>query len=239
MGSAILTYHSLDTSGSVISTRPELFRAHIESLVKRGIPATFLDSVLHAPLAVALTFDDGYENFAEVALPLLSQYRIPATVFVVSSLCGRFNVWDTSGRSPRLRLMSWETLRSLPADLVSLGAHSVSHADLTQLSMEELESELQESRTEIEQRTGRRVPHFAYPYGSVNATVRAAAGNKYELAVGTRLEHVPKDPDLLNLPRIDAYYLKHPNQFRRQTAGKGIGYLAMRRWLRQLRSALG
>jgi len=238
MGSAILTYHSLDTSGSVISTRPELFRVHIESLVERGIAIASLDNLLRTPRSVALTFDDGYENFAELALPLLSRYRIPATVFIVSGLCGQSNVWDASGRIPLLKLMSWETLRSLPADLVSIGSHSVSHANLTRLSLAEAESELSESRTEIEQRTGRAVPYFAYPNGNVNKRVRYAAAGQYRLAVGTRLDYVPDDPDPLNLPRIDAYYLKHPKRFRRQTMGEGTTYLAMRRWLRRLRSAL-
>ncbi len=238
MGSAILTYHSLDHSGSVISTRPELFRAHIESLVERGIPIASLDDVLQIPRAVALTFDDGYENFAEVALPLLSRYSIPATVFIVSGQCGQSNSWEAASRVPRLRLMTWETIRSLPPGLVSLGAHSVSHADLTRLSMEEAESELRVSRTEIEGRTGRVVSSFAYPFGAVNESVREAAARQYRLAVGTRLGRVRDDPDPLNLPRIDAYYLKRTNQFRRQTAGEGGGYLAMRRWLRQLRSAL-
>jgi peptidoglycan/xylan/chitin deacetylase (PgdA/CDA1 family) len=240
MGSAILTYHSLDSGGSVISIRPEMFRAHIESLIERSVPITSLDSVLQTPRAVALTFDDGYENFAEAALPVLAQYRISATVFVVSGLCGESNVWcgARSGPIPRLRLMNWETIRSLPAELVSLGAHSVSHADLARLTPAEVESELRTSRIEIEQQTGRAVPFFAYPYGSVNKSVQAAAGREYELAVGTRLDHLTDNADPLNLPRIDAYYLKRPSEFRRQTAGEGKTYLGMRRWLRQVRRTL-
>ena len=239
MGSAILTYHSLDNSGSVISTRPELFQAQIESLAAGGITVTSLDKLRQTPNAVALTFDDGYQNFAEFALPLLLRHRIFATVFIVSGQCGQSNSWEGSRHIPGLKLMSWETLRSLPADLISLGAHSVSHPDLTRLSMESVQTELRQSRAEIEQRTGRPVSCFAYPYGAVNKRVRDAAAREYRLAVGTRLERVPDEPDPLNLPRIDAYYLKRLSQFRRQTAGDGNGYLAVRRWLRQLRSALG
>jgi peptidoglycan/xylan/chitin deacetylase (PgdA/CDA1 family) len=239
MGSAILTYHSLDNSGSVISNSPGLFQAQIESLVARGITVTSLENLRRTPRAVALTFDDGYQNFAEFALPLLLRHRIPATVFIVSGHCGQSNSWEASRHIPRLPLMSWDTLRSLPADLISFGAHSISHADLTRVSTERVQTELRQSRTEIEQRTGRPVSCFAYPYGALNKSVRDAAALEYQLAVGTRLARVPDDPDPLNLPRIDAYYLKRLSQFRHQTAGDSNGYLAMRRWLRQLRSALG
>src|SRR5205823_8602266 len=69
--SAILMYHSLDSSGHRFSTDPDAFRAQIEALSEARVPIVPLDAIQTTPGAVALTFDDGYRNFVEHALPLL------------------------------------------------------------------------------------------------------------------------------------------------------------------------
>ena len=232
MRSAVLTYHSLDSYGSVISTSPALFRAQMTELVERGIAVVPLEEILNRPRAVALTFDDGYENFAEVAVPVLQQYHLPATVFVVSGMCGGTSGWQGARGLP---LMDWSTLRDLPVDLISLGAHSVSHPDLTQLAPEAQGDELRNSRTEIEQRTGRAVCHFAYPYGRTNPALCEAADRVYEMAVATRLDFIPAHPDRMRLPRIDAYYLRRIGTFGAVAEGGAAWYVGLRRWLRALR----
>ena len=237
MESAILTYHSLDDSGSVLSTRPGLFRRQMHSLASRGIPVAPLEEVARGRKALALTFDDGYENFAECAVPVLEELGLPATVFVVSGRCGGWSDWETAGGAPRLRLMDWGVLGSLPPRLISLGSHTVSHVNLTRLTAARMEAELGDSRREIEQRLGRAVPDLAYPYGSVNQAARAAAACRYRLAAGTSLRYVGPGCDALELPRIDAYYLRRPEIFDRVTAGQGSRYLGIRRFLRELRSA--
>src|SRR5262245_6746784 len=108
--SAILTYHSLDETGSVISTSPGLFRRQMESLAERQIPVVPLEQIGEAPGAVAITFDDGFRNFLECGLPALLQYRFPATVFVVSGFCGQSNSWPQFCAVPQLPLMSWSDL---------------------------------------------------------------------------------------------------------------------------------
>ena len=86
--SAILTYHSLDESGSVISMPPALFRAQMECLAESPSKVVPLAEICDRPGAVAITFDDGFANFAEYAAPVLERLSLPATVFVVSGFCG-------------------------------------------------------------------------------------------------------------------------------------------------------
>ena len=167
--SAILTYHSLDDRGSVISVAPELFRRQMEWLAGAGIPVVPLAAIRNTPGAVALTFDDGFVNFFEHALPLLARHRFPATVFVVSGRCGHRNRWDQKMKGiPDLELMGWSELASAAAAGVTVGAHTVTHPFLTALQDADLERELALCRATIEDRMGRPVESFAYPYGDAD-----------------------------------------------------------------------
>src|SRR6185503_12977388 len=93
---AILTYHSIDSSGSPISLSEETFRAHVRFFGSGRVavvPVADLPAVPDERDAVALTFDDGFLNFTSSAMPLLSHLGFPATVFVVSDAVGGTNAW--------------------------------------------------------------------------------------------------------------------------------------------------
>ncbi len=105
---AIVTYHSIDGSDSVISVDRDTFRRHVEWLCAANVPVRPLSDLVQPECAegIALTFDDGFENFATDAWPILRAHRLPATVFVVSDRVGRDNGWDSGDvRIPRLPLM--------------------------------------------------------------------------------------------------------------------------------------
>lgn len=232
--SAILTYHSLDESGSVISIRPDQFGRQMEALAKRarvvplaGIPAN--------PGSVAITFDDGFGSFAEHAVPVLERLSLPATVFVVSGYCGGRNNWPTqSSGIPPMPLMGWSELRALPPS-ISIGAHTVTHPDLTALSDSQVLAELRQSREEIEQNTGRAVTTFAYPYGALDARTRAMARREFALACGTRLAFTETGADVADLPRLDTYYLGSDQWFGHLFDFSTVTYVALRRFARELR----
>lgn len=235
--STILTYHSIDGSGSVISTDPGLFRRQMEWIAVHGTRVVPLEQVLDTPGSVAVTFDDGYRNFAGTAVPILAEFRLPATVFVVTDYCGKANGWDARGmKMPELALMDWQAIRDLPAELVSLGGHGATHKDLAKLAGSELQTEIRGCRSEMEDRTGRPVRAFAYPYGNSGATARRAAQEAYSLACGTTLARVGGDADRFDLPRLDAYYLRDFDRFCEVVSGGGAGYIRARRWLRAARA---
>jgi len=235
---AILTYHSLDDSGSVISITARAFAAQMEFLARNGIPVAPLCDVPSRPGSVALTFDDAFGNFAEKALPILEKHRFPATVFVVTGFCGKFNDWDRRGASiPRLPLLSWGDLASMPRR-ISVGAHTVTHRVLTGLSEPECEDEMRHSREEIEQRLGRSVPCLAYPYGISSAAVRRVAAYHFTLSLGTTLGLLPVRYDNMDLPRIDAYYFRSEAGFKLLFSAAGPPYISIRNFLRKARKRL-
>ncbi len=83
--------------------------------------------------AVAVTFDDGLETFAEKAWPLLRERDIPVTLFVVTEAVGTDNRWpdDRSSGIPKLRLLDWNELGKLAGEGVTIGSHTRTHVRLT------------------------------------------------------------------------------------------------------------
>ena len=234
---AILTYHSLDLSGSVISISPQTFRAQMNFLVENRVPVVPLDSIAKISTGVALTFDDGFRNFFEHAFPVLLEHRLPATVFVVSDYCGSKNTWPSqpTNQIPMLELMDWAGLREIVRYGIELGAHTATHPRLTSLPEGQINEEMLRCRSEIEQQTGVRVRSLAYPYGNANATVRICAGKHFQIACGTVLRSIPTSCDPLHLPRIDAYYLRSRFWFESLMTMQGRVYLSARRALRAMR----
>ena len=236
---AILTYHSLDASGAVISLRPEIFRQHIRSLVEQGIAVVSLEDILgprrsgETQPAVALTFDDGFANFFDEACPLLHEHHFPATVFLVSGYCGKTNDWlsqppDLGGRA----LLGWSEIEELSRHGIEFGAHSVSHPDLTQLPLAAATEEILSSQKQIEDRLGRPVKAFAYPYGAESKPLRELVAEQFNRGCSTRLGYLRPDSPRESLERIDVYYLRNRFLFRHLFGTPTTQYLGLRATLR-------
>lgn len=214
---AILTYHSLDDSGSPISLAPDAFRAHVRFLASGRVRVVGLEALLALPDdvdAVALTFDDGFANFATVALPLLAEQGWPATVFVVSDHVGSTNNWGGHAQRgiPTLPLMGWADLERVVAAGVTVGAHTRRHPDLTSQSADALRDEIGGCVATISERLGRRPTAFAYPYGRLSEGVVGATKDWCTHACTTELRVLSVGEDPLRLPRLDACYFRRPLQ---------------------------
>lgn len=143
---------------------------------------------------VALTFDDGFADFHDSALPALVQRGMTATLFVTTG-------WVAAGSDPGA--LTWSHLHDAVAAGVEIGAHTVCHPELDQLPARDLAGELADCKRELEDRLGVAVPGLSYPFGYSNRRVRAAAataGYLYACAVANRLAG-PAD-DQLALPRV-------------------------------------
>jgi peptidoglycan/xylan/chitin deacetylase (PgdA/CDA1 family) len=222
--SAILLYHSLDQTGGLFSINPDLCRRHVEAIAQSGISVAPLARVRETPGALALTFDDGHRNFLDHALPLLLEFRMPATMFVVSGYCGH-----------KPGALNWSEVQEIAAAGIHIGAHSVTHRDLTTLSAAEAQVEMRGSQAHIEDRLGRSVRAFAYPYGRSNTHVRRLASEIFDLACGVKPAQAGRDSDPFNLPRVFDFYVRNPHRLRRLARNEGRAYLALRRTASALR----
>ena len=212
---AILTYHSVDESGSVISVDQQTFRRHVRWLASGRVRVLPLDQLVGAPAdvdAVAITFDDGLESVARVAAPLLREHGLPATLFVVTDAVGTTNVWR--GRAdpgiPVFDLIAWGTLGRLAAHDVSIGAHTCSHPNLTHLDGAAVEHEIVASKTRLARELGVDVTTFAYPYGALSGVARDVVAREFRYGVTTRLATLGPHDDHARLPRLDSYYFRAP-----------------------------
>ena len=113
---------------------------------------------------VAITFDDGFENFLTQALPELEKRKIPAALFVIAEAVSREFGWENNAE----RMLSPEQVRGLPPDLVIIGSHTLTHPMLTELGENEARREIQESRTKLEAMLRREVKQFSFPFGGFN-----------------------------------------------------------------------
>jgi peptidoglycan/xylan/chitin deacetylase (PgdA/CDA1 family) len=172
--SVILCYHGVGpTSTSLdpgfLRVRPEVFRAQLELLLGAGFEfvtvAELADRAAGAepPHGLAsLSFDDGMDDNHAVVLPILTELGLTATVYVATGLIGKPNPWMAPGSGARM--MDEPELRELVAAGFEIGAHSVTHPDLSQLDYESCLREMTESRHTLERIAGAPVRTFAYPF---------------------------------------------------------------------------
>lgn len=164
---------------SLLVLAPDRFRRQVESLLEAGFSFLTLAELVRrgsggrppAGLA-AITFDDGMRNNHEVALPILREYSIPATVYVTIGFIDGTSPWVSSEAGA---MMSEAELRELADAGWELGAHTMTHADLSTLGYDACLREIRDSRVALEQIVAGPVETFAYPFGRYGAAALAAA----------------------------------------------------------------
>ncbi|MFN7138690.1 MAG: polysaccharide deacetylase family protein [Limisphaerales bacterium] len=102
----------------------------------------------------------------------------------------------------RCDMMTWDDLRSMDPELITIGSHTMEHPILSTLEEDILQCELVNSRRLLEDKLNRTVDQFCYPNGAHNAEVVEAVRQHYRIAVTTEPGLVQSDSDLIRLPRI-------------------------------------
>lgn len=213
----ILRYRSISSNISPqheeYCVHPDIFNAQIEYMESEGYRSIFLDEWLIAirsgqPLegkCVAITFDDGYLDFFDVAYPVLNNHQFTATMFLVSDRIGKTNDWDNLGDIAQL--LSWKHIKEIQRGgvAVQFGSNSATHNNLVNIESGEpsLEYEIKDSRRKLEGSLLMPVRVFAYPYGEVNDEITEMANNAgYEIGVTCESQLSTLADDPMRLPRI-------------------------------------
>jgi peptidoglycan/xylan/chitin deacetylase (PgdA/CDA1 family) len=157
-----------------LTVHPERFR-QIANLLQRRFHVVPLGEVFQMAKglkelpgrSVAITFDDCYADNLQAAR-LLAQLGLPATFFIPTGYIGsaRRFAWDE--HLPPMPNLTWEQVREIAALGHDLGSHTVNHVNMGEVGPETALYELSRSREVLEERTGRPVRLFAYPFGGPN-----------------------------------------------------------------------
>jgi len=152
---------------------------------------------------VALTFDDAFRELSTYAVPVLERFGFGATIYVPTAYIGSSSRWlERSGESDRPVLRA-EELRDLAARRVECGAHSHTHPALDVLDVAAAQSEIERSKSVLEETIGAEVRTFAYPFGyesSILRTLVARAG--YASACRVNYTLSPVNEDIYGLSRL-------------------------------------
>ena len=188
----VAMYHSVEPCRSDpyrVTVSPQRFAQQMRWLAGRGLRGASVRDLLTARAAglgqglVGLTFDDGYADFAQYALPVLRRFGFTATVFVIAGRLGGQNSWDPDG--PRKQLMDAGLVQQVADAGIEIGSHGLRHVRLPEAGTA-LAEEVGGSREILQAVTGQPVVGFCYPYGAVDdAAVRQvrAAGYDYGCAI--------------------------------------------------------
>jgi peptidoglycan/xylan/chitin deacetylase (PgdA/CDA1 family) len=157
----ILLYHRVRGHGGEIDMPPALFERQLALLAARERPLT-LDQAVAGDVdgGVVVTVDDGYRDFHDTVLPLLVCYRVPAVLYLATGL--------VAGEGPGPDgpdALTWSQLaEAVSTGLVTVGAHTHGHVDLSRASEQSCQDEMARSKELIEDRLGAACRHFAYPW---------------------------------------------------------------------------
>jgi peptidoglycan/xylan/chitin deacetylase (PgdA/CDA1 family) len=190
---AVLMYHSVTTyqhDPYLVTVSPARFGEQMRWLRRRGLRGVSVAELLAARECgagrdlVGLTFDDGYADFTEHALPVLARQGFTATVFVIAGRLGGDNAWDADG--PRKPLMTARQVRQVADAGIEIGSHGLRHQSLPGAAGPALTAEVENSRVVLQGVSGQPVAGFCYPYGDVDERVVAGvrgAGYEYGCAI--------------------------------------------------------
>jgi peptidoglycan/xylan/chitin deacetylase (PgdA/CDA1 family) len=191
-GLRILFYHRVADDRDELAVKPAAFAEQMDYLASEAYRAVdvltavdLLDSGEPLARTVALTFDDGFLDVAEHALPILSERGFRATVFIAPAVTDGRTSFAWYGEREQPPLMTWEDITELDRDgTLRFEAHSLTHPNLPALGGPEAKEEIAGAKWELENRLGRLVCALSYPsglYGEREEKLAADAGYRIAL----------------------------------------------------------
>ncbi len=216
MKSPFLLYHKIDFPTADVKIRgaytaPKKFERQISYLVKKGFSFfTASELITHYKTngefpakSVSITFDDGWKDNFINAFPILKKYGAKATVFLVSSCVGQTTAKVTADGEGEREHLSESDILEMSKGGIEFGSHSFNHKLFHQISDEEIEFEITESKKAIENLTQNECSVFAYPAGFFTGYAKDAIKNAGFIAAFSTGYGSPDALDLFAVNRVE------------------------------------
>jgi peptidoglycan/xylan/chitin deacetylase (PgdA/CDA1 family) len=209
----ILLYHATSADPPPVirpyAVTPETFSRHLDAVVASGVTVLTISELLAARDAgmlparpAAITFDDGFADFYEIAQPALRERGLRATLYVATALL-RGRPWSEAVPALGASMLDWSLLRDVAEDGTEIGAHSHTHPHLDTLSREHARDEVVGPKRLLEDELQREVSSFAYPNGYSSPSVRRLVRDAgYRSACSVKNAFSSPDDDRFSLARL-------------------------------------
>jgi peptidoglycan/xylan/chitin deacetylase (PgdA/CDA1 family) len=206
----ILMYHSVNPEAvkkNRLAVSAESFRKqmrflknhHYNVLPLEKLAALIKEKKKLPPKAIAITFDDGYQDNYAFAFPILKEYNLPATIFIIIDEVGRIN---KEGKRDRL---SWDEIGIMrDSGIITFGSHAISPEPLINIKSDnELKRQIFDSKKILERKLAARVNIFCYPGGRFNDKIRKLViDTGYKVAIVTSPGRRFPNDDIFALKRL-------------------------------------
>ena len=242
--SIILLYHSIgeQCANDYLKLRisPEVFDEQLAYLYEKKYKVVPLGELINnlnpePRKNVSITFDDGYLDNLELAMPILKKYNFPATIFIATDyLNGKRNgdnYWE------KWEYLTTEELKRLTSLKIEVGSHSCSHRILTFLDSSIVINEISSSKKILEDIIQKKITLFSYPHGIFNQKIKKLLHEDGYLAACTSVIGFNNEiSDLYELRRIEIRSDDSLREFKDKLEGyyNWLGYFQRRRYYKKV-----
>ena len=202
----ILLYHHIQPNEqakqkgqTALSVDSQIFDSQMSYLASSAYSTITVDQIAQAlknhqqlpPKSIIITMDDGYQDQFTYAFPIIQKYHLTVNLMIPTGLLNNPDY------------MSWDQLKQMSGSgLAHAYDHTYSHANLGAVDAEKLKFEVMTGKKQLEEKLGKPINIFAYPYGSENNTViNFLTTNGFIAALSTIPGQIQCDSFIMSLHR--------------------------------------
>ena len=199
----VLNYHQVGSNFTPLCVPTNLFDEQMAYLKDNGY-VTITPEELYEGLEgsitlperpVLITFDDGYVDNYNNALPILKKYGMRATIFIVPAFTGN-----------NANYLNWDQLKEMERNGITIQSHTLNHRALEELPDDEIRAELLNSKIMLEKNLGHPIDFLAYPTGTYNLHIAGIAKDVgYKASFTIKYGNVDKGSNIYALERVPIF----------------------------------